>query len=96
MHGGRDRDNGHKLRLEVSRLDVKSNVFPTRTACQWDRWLGEAVRSPFLGGFITNWTKLRVTRSDLRVGPAVSRRLDYRLPEVHSHLNEPMSLRKGC
>lgn len=39
-----------------------------------------------------NWTKPWATRSELRAGPALSRRLDLRPPEVPSNVNFPIPM----
>lgn len=37
VHGGRTRDNGHKLKQEEFTLGIRRNFFQMRTASKWGR-----------------------------------------------------------
>lgn len=70
-------------------VGYKEKILPMRTARQWTWLLQEDVPSWLSWFSKPNWTKPWATRSELRAGPALSRRLDLRPPEVPSNVNFP-------
>lgn len=88
----RKRDNGHKLRQQMFRLHMTSNVFTMKTAWQWHRLPREAVRSPSVELFRTQVDKALSSHVWPQIWLYCEHESDKRSPEVHSHL----SLRKGC
>lgn len=89
----RNRGNRHKLRQEMVRLEIGKSLSSLRTAQQWDRLPRGAVpywskKPPSTEVFKTQLDNaLSNCRCDLRSVPAVNRRLDWRLPELPSHLS---------
>ena len=77
VRGGRTRENGHKLKQEKFRLGIRRKIFPTKTVRKWN-WLSwEVMQSLVPLRFSTaDWTKSWGAMFDLRVVPALRRKLD--------------------
>ncbi|KAK4828104.1 hypothetical protein QYF61_023466, partial [Mycteria americana] len=54
----RTRNNCYELEKERFSLDIKKSFFSLRTAQQWDRLPREAVQSPDVEVFNTQWDKV--------------------------------------
>lgn len=57
VHGEWTRDDGHKLKQDRFRVDIRRNFYPVRTGRQWKRLPREVIRSPSLEVFKTQLGK---------------------------------------
>lgn len=88
--GGRVRDNGQNLERDRIHLGISRNLLTPRTVEQWGRLYREVMQSLSSRVFKTRLGlrhKDLNNLSDLIAEYALSRRLDYRPPEVSFSLN---------
>lgn len=80
----------HELKQERSWLDIKKNLFIMKTALEGAAQ--EVVQSPSLEIFKMQLDKALSNLFCTCIEPTLSRRLDWRPPEVPIHLNDSMIL----